>query len=180
VSDQPGVTFTYDGRGNLTFDGVGTYSSTVEDLLASATVGGVTTTYRYDGDQQRLVKITGGVRTYTVHGPGGALLAEYRQEGTGALAWVRDYLYLGTRLLAMVRPAVPDPPPLVSIGDVTVGEGAGTATFAVQVSWPAAGPVTVQYATVAGTATAGADFVASSGPVTFDPGETSAPVSWRW
>ena len=51
-------------------------------------------------------------------------------------------------------------------------EGGGAATVAVRLGAPSATPVTVDYATSDGTATAGADYVAASGTVTFAPGET--------
>jgi hypothetical protein len=68
--------------------------------------------------------------------------------------------------------------PALSILDVTVPEGnAGTsqAVFTVTLSAPA-GPagVTVHYATADGTATAGSDYGASSGDLTFGVGQTVA------
>jgi subtilisin family serine protease len=58
-----------------------------------------------------------------------------------------------------------DEGPTLAVGDVTIGEGqSGTKTATVQVSLtePSASPVTFDLATVAGTATAGSDFVAAS------------------
>lgn len=64
----------------------------------------------------------------------------------------------------------------VSVDDVTIGEGEGTARLTVRMQ-PAL-PVTVQvaYATVAGTAQAGADFAAVSGTLTFGPGSVEVTV----
>jgi hypothetical protein len=61
---------------------------------------------------------------------------------------------------------------------VTEGNvGTTTAIFTVTLS-PASGQTaTVNYATADGTATAGLDYVAGSGTVTFPPGSTSQPVS---
>jgi len=66
---------------------------------------------------------------------------------------------------------------VVSIGDAAVVEGSsGTRAleFAVSLSRPAATPVTVAFDTKDGTATAGSDYVAKSGSVTFQPGLVSA------
>ncbi|MBB6521493.1 Calx-beta domain-containing protein, partial [Pseudoteredinibacter isoporae] len=63
-----------------------------------------------------------------------------------------------------------DGAPSLSIDDVTVDESAGTATFTVTLSPVAAGPVTVDYATSNGTATAGADYTSTSGTLTFAAG----------
>ncbi len=66
-----------------------------------------------------------------------------------------------------------DAPPAVSIAGVSVIEGdAGTtaATFPVSLSAPSGRTVTVSVATANGTATAGADYAAASGTVTFTPG----------
>jgi len=52
--------------------------------------------------------------------------------------------------------------PLVSIGDVTVDEGAGTATFTVMLSALSGLDVSVDYATVDGTALAGLDYTGIS------------------
>lgn len=71
------------------------------------------------------------------------------------------------------------PPPSVSIGDVSVTEGqAGTKTarFTVSLSAAASGPVTVVYATANGTATAGSDYTATSGTLSFAAGETSKTI----
>ena len=71
-------------------------------------------------------------------------------------------------------------PPVVSIGNVSVLEGnSGTATaaFTVSLSKAAASPVTVKYATANGTATAGSDYTAGSGTVTFAAGVTSQTVN---
>ena len=63
---------------------------------------------------------------------------------------------------------------------MTVTEGnAGTtaATFTVTLSAAATFPVTVNYATANGTATAGSDYTAASGTLTFAPGQTSKPIT---
>ena len=72
------------------------------------------------------------------------------------------------------------PSPALSIGDAQVTEGAAATTtpltFNVTLSPSSAQTVTAGYTTVAGTATAGTDFVATSGTVTFTPGQTTRPI----
>jgi hypothetical protein len=50
------------------------------------------------------------------------------------------------------------------------------AAFAVSLDSPSASPVTVNFATADGTAKAGSDYVATSGTLTFAPGETSKTI----
>ena len=71
------------------------------------------------------------------------------------------------------------PPPELSIGDASVTEGdTGSATmrFTVSMDRAAAGTVTVEWATSDGTATAGRDYTAGTGSLTFEVGETSRTV----
>ncbi len=70
--------------------------------------------------------------------------------------------------------------PTLFIGDVSVLEGnsgTGNADFTVTLSGSPAGTVTVDWATVAGTATAGVDYTTSGGTLTFLVGETSKTAS---
>jgi ribosomal protein L35AE/L33A len=74
----------------------------------------------------------------------------------------------------------PPPPPSLSINDVTVTEGnTGTvnANFTVTLSSSSSQLVTVNYATASGTATAGSDYVAVSGQLSFLPGVISQPLT---
>ena len=69
--------------------------------------------------------------------------------------------------------------PTLSIADATVTEGNGGSideVFALTLSQAATTAVTVRFDTVGGTATAGSDFTAASGTITFNPGETSKAV----
>ncbi|HEX8738222.1 MAG TPA: Calx-beta domain-containing protein, partial [Pyrinomonadaceae bacterium] len=72
-------------------------------------------------------------------------------------------------------------PGQLSINDVRVTEGNSgttTATFTVTlVSGGSPNPTTVNYATANGTATAGSDYVATSGTLTFAPGETTKTIT---
>ena len=69
-------------------------------------------------------------------------------------------------------------PPGLSVADARVEEAAGAAMeFAVTMSRASTSTVTVDYATSDGSATAGADYTASSGRLSFAPGETSKTVS---
>jgi hypothetical protein len=73
-----------------------------------------------------------------------------------------------------------DPLPALSIGDTTVVEGnTGTtnSVFTVTLAAPSGRVVTVDYATVPGTATAPADYTASSGTVTFAAGDVTETVT---
>ncbi len=73
-----------------------------------------------------------------------------------------------------------DPPPVITIDDVTVGEctdGASVATATLHLSAPAEHPVTVQFATRPGTATAGSDYISTNGVVVFPAGSTEQKVS---
>ena len=68
-------------------------------------------------------------------------------------------------------------PPGLAVADAEVEEAAGaTLAFAVTLSRAPSGTVTVGYATSDGTATAGSDYTATSGTLTFAAGETAKTV----
>jgi hypothetical protein len=72
------------------------------------------------------------------------------------------------------------PPPALRISDRTVIEGnTGTAsgTFTVTLSAPSTQPVTVAYITGNGSASAGSDYLAVSGTLTFAPGQTTKTIT---
>lgn len=76
--------------------------------------------------------------------------------------------------------SVPPALPTLSVADVSVNEGnAGQTTlaFAVALSQASTTPVTVHYSTANGTATAGSDYTALSGTLTFAAGETSKKIN---
>lgn len=66
------------------------------------------------------------------------------------------------------------------ISDVTITEGnsgSQAATLTVSLTQPTITGLTISFTTVSGTATAGQDFVATSGVLTFGPGETSKTIA---
>ena len=70
--------------------------------------------------------------------------------------------------------------PRVSIGDATLAEpvlGSALATLTISLDQAAASAVTVNYATANGSATAGSDYTAGSGTVSFAPGQTSKTIA---
>ena len=102
------VAFVYDDNGNLWQDTSGTdlhtYTYTPTNMLETATVsGGTLYTYRYDADNQRVLKMGSGNATIYVHGLG-EVLSEFEEIPGPAPAWTVDYVYAGSRLLAAVRP----------------------------------------------------------------------------
>eukprot|EP01031_Cornospumella_fuschlensis_P018332 gene18332-22440_t len=69
--------------------------------------------------------------------------------------------------------------PTISIADGTIVEGNSGSTllsFTVTLSAATTSAVSVSYATANGTATAGSDYTAKTGTVTFAPGETSKTI----
>ena len=67
--------------------------------------------------------------------------------------------------------------PTVSISDAAPVVEGNTATFEVTLSNPSAFTTTVDFQTVAGTATEGDDYIGVSGTLTFPPGVTSLPIT---
>jgi hypothetical protein len=73
-----------------------------------------------------------------------------------------------------------DPAPSISVNDIAILEGnSGTSflTFTVSLSVASGQTVKVDYATADGSATAGSDYSAKSGTLTFAPGQISMTVS---
>ena len=69
-------------------------------------------------------------------------------------------------------------PPAISVSDAAAQEAEGAVlVFSVTLSHASSRTVTVDYATSDGTARAGSDYTASSGSLTFNPGDTSQTVS---
>ena len=97
--------------------------------------------------------------------------------GAGLVEWVATVcsgapfrLQVDSRALTEI-PA--SPPVQFAAADYGVQEGAGTATIAVTLGSASTYPVTVDYATSNGTAVSGKDYTASTGTLTFAPGETN-------
>jgi large repetitive protein len=70
-----------------------------------------------------------------------------------------------------------DDPPTISISSATLVEGATNASFTVTLSGPSSFAVGVAYATSDGTATAGADYTATSGTLSFAPGTITQTIA---
>src|SRR5262249_38487383 len=98
---------------------------------------------------------------------------------SGTLFFTADDGIHGRELWKLVGDQT-QPPPTLSINDVTVVEGnSGTrsATFNVTLSAASILPVTVQYATANGTATAGSDYQARSGTLSIPTGKTTGTIA---
>jgi RHS repeat-associated protein len=74
------ATLTYDLNGNLTGDGVNTYTYDATNRLLSI-AGFATASYGYDAQDRRMTKTTGGSTTRFLHA-GGDEIAEYTNTGT--------------------------------------------------------------------------------------------------
>lgn len=166
-------------------EGAGSASLTVS--LTAAAAGAVTVTYATSGG-------TAGPGADYTTASGTLTFPAGQTTRTVAVALLQDALdeddetflvSLGAAAGATVGDGVAtatiqddDPLPTVSAVDCAVAEGDAGSTpcpFPVELT-PASGrPVTVAFATEAGTATAGADFTAASGSITFPAGATSAP-----
>ncbi len=78
------TTYSYDGRGNLTGNGVWTFGYDIENRLVSATKSGTSISYAYDALGRRLSKTVNGVTTSWAS-YGNREIAEYQGTGTPVL-----------------------------------------------------------------------------------------------
>jgi YD repeat-containing protein len=69
-----------------------------------------------------------------------------------------------------------DPPPSVSVNDITVNETQGIGTFTATLSTPSAKTVSVYYSVNGGSATIWQDYLPGSSTITFAPGQLAASI----
>jgi hypothetical protein len=100
LSSRNGQLFGYDPNGSLTSDGSATYTYTARNEMTS--VNGTSTSYHYDADEWRMMKVTPTSITIYFRGPEGQLLTEMTFSGTTSPTF-RDYIYAGSRLLAVIE-----------------------------------------------------------------------------
>ncbi|WP_197324815.1 RHS repeat domain-containing protein [Ralstonia solanacearum] len=93
---------SYDAAGNQTGDGSTTYSYSDRGRLASVTKNGITTSYLYNGLEQRVVKsgtnVPSGATRY-VYDEAGHLIGEYDQSGNA----IQETVYLDDTPVATVK-----------------------------------------------------------------------------
>lgn len=91
--------FAYSDAGNITNDGAYTYVYGASNRLTRVMSGPqLVAEYGYNNFGQRILKKVGADTTHFVFGTGNELLAELKGDGTP----IRDYVYLGDRVLAMI------------------------------------------------------------------------------
>jgi hypothetical protein len=132
----------------------------------------------YSGFSGTLIIPAGASSATLVATPNDDTLVEGAETVIVTLAESPNYI-LGASNTAAITIADNDFP-TVSINDVTVTEGnLGTvnAVFNVSLSAAISEPVTVSYSTANVTASAGTDYVGTSGLLTFNAGETSKPIT---
>ena len=134
--------FSYSGVGELTSDGQGTYTYSPAGMMLTATRANLSAAYLYDADHLRVRRDVNGVSQFTVRSVGGQVLAEYQQVGAGTMAWVRDNIYAGSRLLGAVKNAALTMPKVeLTSAAPAVTEGGGV-TIMVRLTTPNQQPIT--------------------------------------
>ena len=173
-----GVPATHDGSGEFTFqvefsEDVGIGYAVLRDDAFAVTKGDVTGARRVDGrnDLWEIAVEPDGRDDVAITLPGNRACGT-----TGALCTRgEDPRPLSNSPSATV--AGPTAAPTVDIADAGGAEGDGDIAFAVTLDGAATDTVTVDYATANGSATAGDDYTASSGTLSFAAGETEKTVS---
>jgi hypothetical protein len=172
--DQSGNLAWFSNYGATTVDlaapGVGIYST-----LPGNTYGG------YSGTSMAAPHVTGAAVLYAAANPGAsastirnAILASAQATPTASLA---GKTVTGGRLNIS---AMPQTQPSISINDASIVEGnSGTSSlvFTVKLSKPSTETISVNYASSNITASAGSDYTAASGSLSFAPGVTSRTIS---
>jgi YD repeat-containing protein len=163
--------YFYDPDGATQIDPSGTYTYTPFAMLETAQVGSATTTYLYDGDNIRKVRL-GAAAEFFFHGRNNELLSEWRGPHGQVPTPRRDYVYLGSRLVASLTPFQSTVSFATTSSLVTEGSGSLTVTVRITIhdGQPLAQPVSVSFATAAGTAQAGQDYTHTAGTLTFPTG----------
>jgi len=95
-----GPPYQYDAAGNMTNDGNNTLVYDAENRLLSATNGGASGTYSYDGKSLRVTKASGSTTTIYIFS-GTKVIAEY-DNGAAVGSPSREYIYAATALLAKI------------------------------------------------------------------------------
>jgi hypothetical protein len=178
VSDWYGETLDV-----LPGDGLGGFG----DPISSPISDGVRGVADFNGDGNLDIDLGGSVRlglgdgtfTEAYAAPTAPTVGDFNGDGLPDAASI-DSNEVAVRLNDGIWPPVRQLPPAVRIGNATVTEGntgATAANFTVSLSEASTETVTVNYATADYDATAGSDYVAGSGTLTFAPGETSKTVS---
>src|SRR5262249_34016619 len=101
LTNQQGMPYSYDNNGNLITGPNATYTYTSDNMLESATMTAVMSIYAYDADNLRIKAVTSSGTSYFLRGVHGELLSELRNPGTSSAA-MKDYVYAGTRLVAVI------------------------------------------------------------------------------
>ena len=131
------------------------------------------------GDIDNATRVTqGSNQSWTVHvdpDDNGAISITLPQttdcDATGAICTDDD------RKLSHPTSATVAGPPAISVSDASVQEADGAVlTFTATLSHASSNTITVGYATSDGTATAGSDYTAASGTLTFRPGHPSQTI----
>lgn len=95
VTEGSTVNYTYDAAGNVTNDGVHSYTYDAENRLVSVD-SGTTASYSYDHKNQRVKKVASSTTTHYIW-QGSQVIAEHNGS-TGAV--ITDYVFAGSRMVA--------------------------------------------------------------------------------
>lgn len=92
--------YSYDAAGNITNDGMRSFTYNDAGRMASATKAGTTTTYALNGRGQRVRKTTSSASVHFVYDEAGHLLGEYDSSGN----LMQETVWLGDIPVATLRP----------------------------------------------------------------------------
>lgn len=109
----PAKSNNFDAAGSLYNDGTISYSYSDRGRLQSSLNAGISTTYLYNGLDQRVVKTGAAVATgtnYYAYDEEGRLLGEYDSSG----AMLQETVYLGSMPVSVLKRIVAEPPPALA------------------------------------------------------------------